>query len=284
MSTNRLLNLTVVAELTFSAFADLPAYAADQKSATTAVAPVAAQPKANPQASRPLTASDVWGDDYARARQKAKALNRPVLVHFHATWCGPCQQMESTVLNTSDVLKEINSRCVAIKVDSDRYPNLVQQFGVDALPCDVLVGSDGTILNVNRGAVSADQYKAPPFDHSARPKPRFRPMSKWPASETGRMVGQLRSGRPPSGGPAACANTGRVAQRQEFAPCGSTRALMLKIIWVGTVVHPPPSALHPPSSILHPRPSTHLPVTPLPRALSCFSRMPPAPREDRDAG
>jgi thioredoxin-like negative regulator of GroEL len=68
--------------------------------------------------------------------------------------------MESTVLNTNDVLKEINSRCVAIKVDSDRNPNLVQQFGVDALPCDVLVGSDGTILNVNRGAVSADQYKA----------------------------------------------------------------------------------------------------------------------------
>ena len=160
MSTNRLLNLTVVAELTFSAFADLPAYAGDQKSATTLAAPAAAQPKTIPAANRPLTAKDVWRDDYAQARQQAQALNRPVLLHFHATWCGPCQQMESTVLNSNDVLKEINSRCVAIKVDSDRYPNLVQQFGVDALPCDVLVGTDGKILNMNRGAVSADQYKA----------------------------------------------------------------------------------------------------------------------------
>jgi thioredoxin-like negative regulator of GroEL len=160
MSTNRLLNLTVLAELTFTAFTDLSAHAGEPKAAPSRSAPATVQPKAHPEATRPLTAKDVWGHDYAQARQQAKALNRPVLVHFHATWCGPCQQMESTVLNTNDVLKEINSRCVAIKVDSDRDPNLVQQFGVNALPCDVLVGTDGKVVKVNEGAVSADQYKA----------------------------------------------------------------------------------------------------------------------------
>jgi thioredoxin-like negative regulator of GroEL len=160
MSTSRLLNLTALAGFTFTVFDELTAQAADQPSAPIPVAPAAAQPKANPAASRPLTAKDVWGHDYAQAQRQARTLNRPVLMHFHATWCGPCQQMERTVLNTNEVLKEIDSRCVAIKVDSDKQPHLVQQFGVNALPCDVFVGSDGKILKVNQGAVSADQYKA----------------------------------------------------------------------------------------------------------------------------
>src|SRR5258708_29316761 len=86
MSTHPLLNLSVLAGFTFTGFDDLSAQAADRQSAPTPAAPAAAQPKANPEVNRPLTANDVWGHDYAQARQQAKALNRPVLLHFHATW------------------------------------------------------------------------------------------------------------------------------------------------------------------------------------------------------
>ena len=54
----------------------------------------------------------------------------------------------------------VGRRRLTLKVDSDRYPDLVQQFGVNALPCDVFVGPDGKVLKVNQGAVSADVYKA----------------------------------------------------------------------------------------------------------------------------
>lgn len=160
MSTHPLRNISVFAGLMFTGVVEVPALAGDPQSTPTPVAPAAIRPKVNPPANRPLTAKDVWGHDYTQARQRAKTLNRPVLVHFHATWCGPCQHMEHNVLNSNDVLKEIHSRCVAIKVDSDKHPNLVQQFGVEALPCDVIVSSDGKILKVNQGALSAEQYKA----------------------------------------------------------------------------------------------------------------------------
>lgn len=169
MSTVRLRNLAVVAAFIFTGFAGLPAQAADRQPAPSQNSAASAQPSRKPEAPRPLAAKDVWGRDYAQARQKAKAQNRPILLHFHATWCGPCQQMEQSVLNTSDVLKELNSRIVAVKVDSDQRPDLVQQFGVSALPCDVLVGVDGKTLKVNEGALSAEAYKTM-ISNASRPK------------------------------------------------------------------------------------------------------------------
>ncbi len=180
MSTLRLLQRSVLAGFMFTGYDDGLAQAAERPPAPAKAAPAkaapgktppskvvpakaepaATRPQAKPQVARPLTANDVWAQDYARARAQAKALNRPILLHFHATWCGPCQQMERSVLNSSDVLKAIHCSCVAIKIDSDRYPDLIGQFGINALPCDVFVGPDGRILHVNQGAVQADQYKA----------------------------------------------------------------------------------------------------------------------------
>lgn len=160
MSITHPLSLVVLAASGFAAFAGWPAQAAGQQPNRPASKKAAPQATPSRQASRPLAAKDVWGSDYALARQQAKATNRPVLLHFHASWCGPCQQMEQTVLNTSDVLTEINARCVAIKVDSDRQPELVQQFGVAALPCDVLVSPGGKVLMINQGTLSVDEYKA----------------------------------------------------------------------------------------------------------------------------
>jgi|GEM_PF-5427235 len=168
MSTLRLLQRSVLAGFIFTGYDDALARAAERPSARAKAAPAATRPKAKPEVNRPLTANDVWWQDYARARAQAKAVNRPILLHFHATWCGPCQHMERSVLNSSDVLKEIHTSCVAVKIDSDRYPELIGQFGVDALPCDIFVGADGRILKVNQGVLSAEQYKAL-VSNAARP-------------------------------------------------------------------------------------------------------------------
>lgn len=55
---------------------------------------------------------------------------KPVLVDFFATWCGPCRQM-SPVLD--QIASERNDVKI-VKVDVDENQNLAAQFGVMSIP------------------------------------------------------------------------------------------------------------------------------------------------------
>ncbi len=61
--------------------------------------------------------------------------DRPVLVDFYATWCGPCQMM-------SPILEQVNAQLQGqlkvVKIDTDRYPQLASQYQIHALPTLVL--------------------------------------------------------------------------------------------------------------------------------------------------
>jgi len=173
MSNTNLLKLTLLAGIDVTALSGTIASAADE--ATTAAASVSTATPTKPVSTgKPaLTEKDVWGRDYGHAWRRAKTMNRPILLHFHAKWCGPCQQMEREVLNTPKVLHELNACCVAVKIDCDQQPDLVQQFGIEALPCDVLVTPDRKMQRINHGFLTADQYSSL-VSRSAKSKPETR--------------------------------------------------------------------------------------------------------------
>ncbi|MBR8835176.1 MAG: thioredoxin [Stigonema ocellatum SAG 48.90 = DSM 106950] len=59
----------------------------------------------------------------------------PVLVDFYADWCGPCQMM-------APILEQVNThlhgRVRVVKIDTEKYPELATQYGIEALPTLVL--------------------------------------------------------------------------------------------------------------------------------------------------
>lgn len=100
-----------------------------------------------------------WRSDYKAALQEAEAKKLPLLVHFYADWCMPCQKMERDVFSTSAVQDVLGRRFIAVKVNSDHRQDLVERYGVKILPSDVIVDSiNGRTISLNSGFQDRAKY------------------------------------------------------------------------------------------------------------------------------
>ena len=57
--------------------------------------------------------------------------NTPVLVDFHAEWCGPCKMMPPEL---DKVKKELGDAVRILKIDIDKNPQVAQAYQVQAVP------------------------------------------------------------------------------------------------------------------------------------------------------
>jgi len=84
----------------------------------------------------------------------SKILNdeKPVLVDFHAEWCGPCKMMAPEIKKFADSHKEIR----VLKVDIDKNRPVAGQFNIQGVPTLILF-KKGKILWRQSGAMNAQQ-------------------------------------------------------------------------------------------------------------------------------
>ena len=61
--------------------------------------------------------------------------DKPILVDFFATWCGPCRMLAPVL----EEIAEERDDVVIVKVDVDEEPALAQSFGVQVIPTLFLI-------------------------------------------------------------------------------------------------------------------------------------------------
>lgn len=66
--------------------------------------------------------------------QEVLQSDKPVLVDFFATWCGPCKMLSPIVDELADAHPEVK----VCKIDVDQNQDLAQQFQVMSIPTLIL--------------------------------------------------------------------------------------------------------------------------------------------------
>jgi thioredoxin 1 len=78
---------------------------------------------------------------------------RPVVVDFHALWCGPCK-VQSPILK--DVAAEFGARVKVIKIDVDQNPEIAGRFQIQGVPT-LMIFKNGEIKYKQAGVHSKSQ-------------------------------------------------------------------------------------------------------------------------------
>ena len=91
--------------------------------------------------------------DDGNFQQVVLEADKPVLVDFWATWCGPCQVVAPTV---GQLATDYSGRVTVAKLDVDQAASIAQRYNVQAIPT-LIVFSQGREVSRVVGVASREE-------------------------------------------------------------------------------------------------------------------------------
>jgi uncharacterized protein YyaL (SSP411 family) len=79
---------------------------------------------------------------FARARREGK----PVLLSITAAWCEACHEMDRTTYADPEVVALVLARFIAVRVDTDRRPDINDRYNLGGWPTTAFLTADGDLL------------------------------------------------------------------------------------------------------------------------------------------
>lgn len=75
--------------------------------------------------------------------------DKPVLVDFYATWCGPCKAMAPII---DEIANEVKGQARILKIDIDKNQSVAANYKIQAVPT-LIIFRKGEIVWRNAGAI-----------------------------------------------------------------------------------------------------------------------------------
>ena len=81
--------------------------------------------------------------------------DKPAIVDFYATWCGPCKAIAPVL---EKLAAEYKGKIVVYKIDTDKEPELSAAFGIRSIPTLLFIPAKGT-PQVAQGALPEEALR-----------------------------------------------------------------------------------------------------------------------------
>lgn len=81
--------------------------------------------------------------------------NKPTIIDFYATWCGPCKRLSPIM---EQLAKEYNGKVQFYKVDVDKERELATMFGIQSIPSILFIPKKGKPI-MAQGALPKSELK-----------------------------------------------------------------------------------------------------------------------------
>lgn len=108
---------------------------------------------------RATAQSLIGSPHFLEAKNKAAEEEKPLLVHFTASWSNPCSRMFSTTYRDEKLINFLKDNLIVTLVDIDDFDGYVlgQHYSINNLPTLVLFDQNGKILKRHRGSMNAEE-------------------------------------------------------------------------------------------------------------------------------